>query len=303
MLKQRGSFAVIVAVIAIIAVLSMAGCDMLTGGSSSSSKDDEIPQDVMEVAGGIFEYIGAVLQFYYHGPDLGYTLVASGENGATGWTLTFVNFEPPEEDDPPTLNGEVVIVVTEEVPFTASMDGSVTASDVDFEMTQLEFQMGEDLPTGGSIRIIIADPEFDETYDFPDPDPAPCEMAKNMIDGLRENMLKPPLIFYGLSVVDAEAEEGVPAWDLIFDDYSRPGDDVVVNGTIRIAVTEEALIVEANTALSDGLQLQNHVFKHIALDLVAWWDEEIRDEPDGVAGDFIVDGKIYDFAELFAAVD
>ena len=307
MTKQRVGFSVMVVVFAIIAVVSMVGCDMLTGSSSSDDNDAEIPQAVLETAGGVFEYIGTVLQVYYQGPQMGYELAEVDPNNGHegGFNLTFNQFSPHQGTTLDSSGNPIEIRVTGLDPFTVTMDGAFTdvqegedAHDLEIVMVALKYQWPHNAPQDGSITITYrhldsVDPVvFD---DFPD-DYNTNDTARHFADGLRDNIMGPPLRFYGLTVVE---EPALTTWRLLFPAGYRTLDGIGVEGEIVITVDEGEVSVsaEGDLALSDhpdGLE-------DIELNIKAWWEEAIHGGPDVVAGSFWVDGKRYDFAAILAA--
>ena len=301
---------------AALVILSLAGCDMLfdNGSSSSDDKEDTIPQAVVETAGGVFEYIGGVLQIYFHGPEMGYILEVVEADGhhKGGFDLEFDNFTPEEGK---TMNtpedAPIEIRVTGTDPFTVEMNGTfddkqeaddngetVTIHDITIEMIELTYEWPHDAPQGGTITVTynhddnLADDVFNFPHDYDD--------AKGFADGLRDNILGPPLRFYGLDVDKIDGYlDYTHVWYLKFPAEYRTHDGVGVTGQIAIFVDEGENYVRAE----DSLGLQDHPdgIEEIVLEIEAWWNDEIHGEPDTVGGVFTVNGKAYDFAAILKA--
>jgi len=304
---------------AVLVILSLAGCDMLfdNGSSSSDDKEDTIPQAVVETAGGVFEYIGGVLQIYYHGPTMGYDLevVEATDEHEGGFDLKFDNFSPEDGKTMNTIDDKPIeIRVIETDPFTVEMNGAFddkletddngeNGHDIEVEMSELTYKWPHDAPQGGTITVTYnhLDPEGSDVFNnFPD-DYHTDEQAKGFADGLRDNIMGPPLRFYGLDVEDRSDDysEYSDVWYLKFPAEYRTHDGVGVTGQIAIFVDEGEHYLRAE----DSLELKDHPdgIEEIVLEIEAWWNDEIHGEPDTVGGVFTVNGKAYDFAAILKA--
>ena len=306
---------------AALVILSLAGCDMLfdNGSSSSDDKEDTIPQTVVETAGGVFEYIGGVLQIYFHGPQMGYILEVVEADGQHkgGFDLTFNDYTPREGKTMNTPeNAPIEIRVIETDPFTVEMNGAFDDKeetddngdteidhDITVEMDELTYEWPHDAPQEGSITVTYnhLDPEDSDVFFFPD-DYHTDEQAKGFADGLRDNIMGPPLRFYGLNVEDRSGDDYPDyshVWYLEFPEDYCTLEGVGVTGQIAIFVDD----VEQHVRAEESLQLRDHPdgIEEIVLEIEARWDDAFHGEPDTVGGIFTVDGKAYDFAAILKA--
>lgn len=96
---------------AILFLAFAASCD------SSSSDDEEIPEDVLEAAEGTFELIGEVLLAPSGSPEPGVSITESGSTK----TVTLINYSP---EYGVTITGNLQIITVSTSPYSFSITGS-----------------------------------------------------------------------------------------------------------------------------------------------------------------------------------
>ncbi|TVQ39223.1 MAG: hypothetical protein EA384_07150 [Spirochaetaceae bacterium] len=306
--------------VAMLAVLALGGCDNLFG--SDDDNDVDVPQDVLEMAGGIFGLVGGVLQWYYFAPQDGVEVSENSDGGLSGWDITFSEFSIGRDQQPDLeYNGTVEIRITADDPFTLTIntlpgftvefidDQELGVEDLELTLTvgwAPGAVLGHDPVTAsGLITFVPYGPEpQQDTYAISAPDDIdniPWWEVRVIVHEVAGSVL----MFYGTSVTPADPPPLLgDEWELAFVSFTPPNEQFQVEGALIIELIEGPPGEVRAFSAGDGLALLgHHRYSSIQMDVTVSWDAEIQDEPDHVEGTFTVDNTTYDFGALFELVD
>lgn len=128
--------ALLTLILSVLMILSCGG--ILSGGGDDTSV---IPEEVLNLAGGVFDLIGSVFESDYSDPtdDPTYPagMTVSWITEPTVLNLAFSGFTPPDDPGGPVVNGSITLAQTGSSPITMSLSGTLSITNYTYSSVSL----------------------------------------------------------------------------------------------------------------------------------------------------------------------
>lgn len=281
--------------------------------SGSSSDDEDIPDDVLEVAEGAFSLIGYAIGEDPGTPEPGITITQSGSTK----TMTLANYSP---ESGVTLSGSIQITYISESPLQISIMGNATISGSISAVIAIEATASWSAGTGpehdppasmsGSfvyngksyniLSILEALEDFDDDDIEPEDAPPPSDDVLETAEGIFSlvGLMIEDSVDYPPEIVVVEMGDTT---QMSLANY-EPESGLFVSGSINVMVTATtpyAISIYASITMSGEFDAT------VTMTANASWETGSpgEDPPSAIHGSFTFNGVEYSVAELLAALD
>jgi hypothetical protein len=140
-MKRKTVFAPAKLLLLLIIATLVFSCDGITSLLGGEDDKPSIPEDILELADGIFSLIGMVFETEADDPTLD-TTYPSGMTVAwvtpdVALKITLTNFSPPDDTSGVIANGSITLTLTSTSPYTITLSGTINMSNYTYSSVVL----------------------------------------------------------------------------------------------------------------------------------------------------------------------